>query len=62
MVRDFQIAKNAIKGNFKPLAEQSSYYEKTFIQDLISEVCDINTITDNYFKEMCANPKTMQAD
>ena len=62
MVRDMQIAKKAVKGDFTALKEQSFYYERTFIQDLISENCDINTLTDAYFKEMLKIPSSMMSD
>lgn len=52
MFRDIQIARKAVNNDFDLLKEQSDYYEKTFICDLISERCDINTTTDNYFKEL----------
>jgi hypothetical protein len=52
MVRDFQIARHAVNGDFRALQEQSFFYEKAFIEDLIDEVCDINTLTDGYYKEL----------
>ena len=52
MFRDIQIARKAANNDFGLLKEQSDYYEKTLICDLISERCDINTTTDNYFKEL----------
>lgn len=60
MVRDFQIAKRIAAGGeneFELLKKQSDTYERYFIQDLISENCDINTITDNYFKHLIKENK-----
>lgn len=52
MIRDIQIARRSAKGDFSILSEQSFFYEKATIEDLIDEVCDINTLTDNYYKEL----------
>lgn len=52
MIRDIQIARRAVKGDFSALSEQSFFYEKATIEDIIDEVCDINTLTDNYYKEL----------
>ena len=41
-----------MNGDFSALSEQSFFYEKATIEDLIDEVCDINTLTDNYYKEL----------
>ena len=60
MVRDFQIARRAVNDDYKALERQSFLYEKSFIEDLIDEVCDINTTTDNYFKELCKTNTMMQ--
>lgn len=60
IVREFQIARRAVAGDYRLLEQQSFLYEKTFIEDLIDEVCDINTTTDNYFKEMCRTQTQMR--
>jgi hypothetical protein len=52
MIRDIQIARRTVNGDFSALSEQSFFYEKATIEDLIDEVCDINTLTDNYYKEL----------
>lgn len=52
MVKDMQIARNVVNGDYTSLAKQSFMYEKAMIEDMIDEVCDINILTDTYYKQL----------
>lgn len=60
MIRDFQIARGAVSGDFSLLEKQSRMYEKFFIQDMIAEQCHIDTVTDLYFKELVGKTQWLQ--
>ena len=60
MIRDFQIARSAVSGDFSLLEKQSRMYEKFFIQDIIAEQCHIDTITDLYFKELVGKEESLK--
>ena len=52
MVKDMQIARNVVNGDYASLVKQSFMYEKAMIEDMIDEVCDINILTDTYYKQL----------
>ena len=60
MIRDFQIARSAVSGDFSLLKKQSRMYEKFFIQDMIAEQCHIDTVTDLYFKELVGKEESLK--